>query len=114
MMLNYKLLGKRIKETRKLRKISQAKLAELTDLSVSYISHLENAKKKPSLQSFVSIALVMGITADTLLIGNQNNTPAEYQSEILILMQDCNSYEKKIIFDMVTALKKSLKESTNP
>ena len=40
---------------------SQAKLAEETDLSVSYISHIENAKRKASLENIRSIRKSRGM-----------------------------------------------------
>ncbi len=110
-MINYALIGKRIEETRKLRKLSQAKLAELTDLSVSYISYIENAKRKASLQSLVLIADVMGTTLDVLLSGNQGNECGEYHNEIILLMEDCNCYEKRIIFEQILSLKSSLRDN---
>ena len=49
--VNHRQIGYRIKEVREQNHISQAQLAEMTDLSVSYISHIENAKRKASLES---------------------------------------------------------------
>ena len=110
-MINYTLLGRRIEETRKLRKISQAELAELTELSVSYICYIENAKRKASLQSLVLIAGVMGTTLDSLLGGNQSNGKGEYHNELLLLMEDCTHYEKRIIFEQVLSLKAALRDN---
>lgn len=54
---------------------------------------------------------VLEVTIDELLSGNQRYDPAEYQTDMDILMDDCNSYEKRVIFDMVRALKVSLREN---
>lgn len=108
-MLNYYLIGRRIEEVRKQRQLSQAELAERTDLSVSYISHIENAKKKASLKSLVLISDVLGVTVDALLTGNQSHCQSEYQNEIILLMENCSNYEKRIIFDQIFSLKKSLR-----
>lgn len=110
-MLNYHLIGKRIEEIRKMRRISQAELAELTDLSVSYINYIENAKRKASLQTLVIIADVMEITVDILLVGNQNHGRGEYKNEILLLMEDCSNYEKRIIYEQILSLKASLRDN---
>ena len=110
-MINYTLVGRRIEETRRLRKLSQAELAELTELSVSYISYIENAKRKASLQSLVTIAEVMGTTLDSLLGNNQGNGNGEYQNELFLLMEDCTNYEKRIIFEQVLSLKAALRNN---
>lgn len=110
-MLNYYLIGKRVKEVRNMRKISQAELAELADLSVSYINYIENAKRKASLQTLVIIADVMEITVDILLVGNQNNGCGDYENDLLRLMEDCSNYEKRIIYEQVISLKASLRDN---
>ena len=86
-MLNYHLIGKRIKEMRKMRKITQSKLAELTNLSVSYVNYIENGKRKTSLQTLVMIADVMEITVDILLAGNQSYSRGEYKNDIFLLIR---------------------------
>ena len=110
-MLNYHLIGKRIKEMRKIRRITQAELAELTNLSVSYINYIENAKRKTSLQTLVMIADVMEITVDILLAGNQSHIRSEYKTDIFLLMEDCSSYEKRIICEQIQSLKTSLRHN---
>ena len=62
--VDYVLIGKRIKETRKKMHASQAELAEMTGLSVPYISNIETAYKKASLSSLISIANAAGISVD--------------------------------------------------
>ena len=42
MEINYALIGKRIRETRKQRGLSAEELAEIADLSTVYISYIEN------------------------------------------------------------------------
>lgn len=110
MDLNYKSIGNRIKEVRMMKQLSQADLAEFTDMSASYISHIETGIKKASLESLVRIANVLGITVDRLLYGNQPNNQKEYLGEFSELLKDCNSGEKRILFDVAAATKNSLRE----
>jgi len=111
MTLNFKLIGKRVKEIRMQQHISQAELAERIDMSVSYISHIENAKKQVSLEVLVRISNELGFTIDELLTGNQMYDHAEYQTDMDILMADCTSYEKRIIFELALAIKASIREN---
>jgi len=108
---NYKHIGQRIKEIRSLQRMSQAELAEQIDMSVSYISHIETAKKRASLTALVRIANVLGVTVDALLNGNQINDPMQYHSELITLLDDCDNYEKKMIFDSAASTRKSLKDN---
>lgn len=110
-MINYTLIGRRIGEIRKLRNITQAELAEMANLSISYISFIESAKKKASLKSLVSIAEVLETSVDSLLSGNIKNERFEYRNDIILLMEDCTIYEKRIIFEQMISLKTSLREN---
>ena len=101
--VNHRQIGYRIKEVRELNHISQAQLAEMTDLSVSYISHIENAKRKASLESIIRIVNALGITVDELLAGVQMNNPAAYQTDIDMLMEGCSENEKRFIYELIKA-----------
>ena len=111
MSLDYKTIGQRIKIVRKMKKMSQAKLAEHIDMSVPYISHIETARKKVSLTTLVLIANALGVTVDTFLIGNQTYDQAEYYSEITRIMEDCDNYERRLIYEVVAAVKIALRRS---
>ncbi len=99
--VNHRQIGYRIKEVREQNRLSQAQLAEITDLSVSYISHIENAKRKASLESIIRIVNALGITVDELLAGVQMNNPAAYQTDIDILMEGCSENEKRFVYELI-------------
>ncbi len=111
MVVNIKIIGRRVKESRIQKHMSQADLAERIDMSVTYISHIETAKKQASLESLVRIADVLGVTVDNLLNGNQANDATEYRTELAQLFEGCTSYEKRIIYEIASATKKSLLEN---
>ena len=111
MRINYALIGKRVRETRKQQKISQERLAELTGVSAGYISHIETARKKASLSILICIANALGITVDELLDGNQIYNPNDYQTDIDQIMDDCSLLEKRMIFELVCAAKGILRNN---
>jgi transcriptional regulator with XRE-family HTH domain len=80
-------------------------------MSVSYISHIETAKKQASLQALLKIANVLGVTVDHMLNGNQINDSAEYQIDLAWLIKDCTCYEKRVIYEIASATKKSLRDN---
>lgn len=111
MALNSKFIGRMIKESRIQKQMSQAVLAELIDMSVTYISYIETAKKQASLEALVRIADVLEVTVDNLLNGNLANDSTEYKTELAQLFEDCSSYEKRIVYEIALAAKKSLVEN---
>lgn len=102
--LDYKLIGRRIRERRLLANYSQEQLAWEAELSATYISYIENGTKKPSLESLVSICNVLGITLDSLLTGNQIHSNYDYQTDIAMIMKGTSSTEKRLIYELIYAL----------
>lgn len=111
MPINYSLIGIRIKETRNQQGISAEELAELANLSSVYISYIENAKRKPSLESLIKICNALGIMLDELLYGNLLYNPTEYQTDIDLLMADCSKNEKRFIYLILSAVKDILRSN---
>jgi len=110
MSLNFKLIGRRVKETRTWKRMSQAELAEHINRSVPYISHIETATKHPSLITLVLIANALDVTVDTLLNGNQKRDSSEYHLELIRLISDCDSDERRFIYRMASAAKDYLRD----
>lgn len=111
MQVNFVLIGKRVRETRKQQKLTQDQLAEMSDLTVGYISHVETARKKASLSALISISNALGITLDELLTGNQLHNPTDYQTDIDLLMADCSPMEKRMIYELISASKAILRNN---
>lgn len=108
MALNYKIIGKRIKEMRKKNQLTQEKLAEIIEKSTSYISYIETGKKQLSLETLVDIANALKVPADELLSYNIQ-FPNKARTEFNYILDDCSTYEKRIITDTAKALKQALK-----
>ena len=107
-VINTQIIGQRVKEIRLQNHISQAKLAEQVNLSATYISRIETAKKQASLKSLILISNALGVTVDSLLYGNQANSFTDYQSELSQLLKGCDNYEKRIVYEIALATRRSL------
>ena len=109
MSLNYKAIGKHIREVRQHNHLSQAMLSELVDKTPSYISYIENGNKSMSLDTFVLIANALGVSTDRLLMEQVTNSERCASEEITLLLSDCSTCEMLILMDVLKALKTSLK-----
>lgn len=110
MVVKNKLIGERIRELRETLSLTQAELAARVNVADSYISLIEHGKKQASLEIYITIANALGVTLDELLYGNQVNNPSEYQTDMDMILSDCSSFEKKVIYEMSKTLKKLLRE----
>lgn len=99
-MIDYTLIGSRIRLFRKRRGYTQEKLALTISTSTAYISNIENAIKKPSLQKLQQIAEALGVTInDFISPDNENGDPAKYIPDLL---SQCSSWEKRQLLNSLT------------
>lgn len=66
--MDYEALGKRIRAERKARGWTQMRLATAVHLSTSFLGHIERGTRKASLETVVSIANVLKVHLESLLI----------------------------------------------
>ncbi len=111
MSIDSKLIGRRIKEVRNLRKMPQTVLAEKCGITDSYLSYIECGKKAPSLEVIIKIARALDTSVDSLLEGNQSVNTGTYERELAEIMEDCSNYEKRVIFEMMCSLKKTIRQN---
>lgn len=111
MSLNLEILGRRIKEKRCEKGISQAHLAEMAGLEPSYVSIIERGKKQIGLDKLVAVAGALDTTLDHLLIGNQICDNIGFYAEMEKLFSDCTLYERRILIDVITAVKESIRRN---
>ena len=71
MTVNYKKLGKRLKEFRVKNGLTQEKLAELCDLSTSYISYIETGKRKLSFKTIEILSKYLRFEIEFIDVNNQ-------------------------------------------
>jgi len=106
MILDKKIIGKRIKKIRQENDLTQAELAEKCNLDVSYISRIESGKKSAGLISLVKLGKSLDVTVDAFLIGNFQNVPGEYESDLIHIFRNFNSNQKQMLFETALLIKK--------
>lgn len=65
--MNASTIGKRIRKYREAKGWRQEDFAEKIDLSVTYTGMIERGEKVPKLETFITIANVLEVSADLLL-----------------------------------------------
>ncbi|MBQ4551784.1 MAG: helix-turn-helix transcriptional regulator [Clostridia bacterium] len=66
-MLDYVSIGKQFRQQRKNLNLTQGIVAHIAGLSLSYYGHIERGARIPSLETFVKIVDVLGLSADQVL-----------------------------------------------
>jgi transcriptional regulator with XRE-family HTH domain len=65
--MDQKAIGRRIKHAREAKGFTQEQLAEKVDLSTSHMSVIERGIKPPKLETFIEIANILEVDANSIL-----------------------------------------------
>lgn len=107
--MDYSTIGRQIHRRRVELKLTQEKLAEQCDLSVSYMGAVERGDKIPSLETFIHIANVLGVSADQLLSGVLSVGNSFVASELSHDIAGLADKEQKLILDVIQTMISNLK-----
>ena len=113
-ILNYHLIGQRIRRYRLARGLSQEKLAEYVNISTTHLSHIETANTKLSLSVFVKIAEALSVQADDLLYDSNELSTLQLQQKISDALKNCSVEELLILYDIINATVESLHKNMDP
>lgn len=80
--MDTKAVGQRIKAARERRGLTQEELAALVNISPTHVSVIERGAKTVRMDTFVAIANVLEVSADSLLIDVVDHAAASAASEL--------------------------------
>ena len=111
-MLDYSSIGKRIKRLRLQKHMTQEALSEKIDISAKHLSNIENNNAHPSIETLVDIANILECSLDYLVLENIVETQeTNYNQEFINIMKSCTTHEKRILIEILYAVRKILKEN---
>lgn len=108
-VMDYRLLGKRIRAARLTAGFSQERLAEMVGLTSQHISHTEVASTKISLPALVKISNALNTSVDKLLSDNVLDSKPHILEDFQLLLDDCTGDEAYIMLQAAEAIKKSIR-----
>ncbi len=106
MRIDYKLIGKRIKEHRKSKNMTQEVLAEKADVTVGYISQIERGICKVNLDTMSVIANILECEVTDFISGSSTLQSSYLQDEIFSKLNLCNEKQKKMVLEFIELLLK--------
>lgn len=102
--MNSRMIGKRIRFYRESKKWTQEEFAEKVGLSLTYIGMLERGDKIPKLETFISIANTLEVSADMLLADVLTTGYSVKSTEMTSKLEKLSSDERERIYDVVDTL----------
>ena len=95
MDLDYKAVGKRIRQERLKCNETQQSLAELIDMSTAFVGCIETGKRKMSLDTFVKIVNALGLDSNFSVCNN----------ELSYLMEGLDNRNRELIIEIAKCIK---------
>ena len=102
--MDAKAVGQRIRAARERKHLTQEELAALVDISPTHVSVIERGTKIPRMDTFVAIANVLEVSADSLLVDVVDHAVESTASELSGLMENLPREEKERILKVVSAM----------
>ena len=93
--MDYVALGMRIRKQRKLMQMTPDQLSEKAGISLSFLGHIERGSRKSSLETLVSLANALEVSADYLLQDSlkivDSVAKSQYSSSVQSLLRELTS-----------------------
>lgn len=97
-------IGKRIRKYREAKGWRQEDFAEKTGLSVTYTGMIERGEKVPKLETFITIANVLNVSADLLLADVLSTGYSIKSSEMTEEISSLAPFERDRIYSVVNTM----------
>ena len=107
MLIDYRIIGNRIKRYRKKAGLTQEKLAEKLDISVSFQSRLERGAAKISLEKLVQTAEFINVSISQLITGAKENSEDYLNTDISRITKDFNAEKMKLLLEIAGVIAKN-------
>lgn len=108
--MDYKLIGRNIRNARRLAGLTQENLAEQVELSVNHISHVEIGTSPISLPALIKICNALNITSDYLLYDNLPTTTGHISADVVRCFKDASPKEVCIMLSVAQAAKQTMRQ----
>lgn len=108
-MLDYKILGQKIKAVRTNSGYTQEQASAIAQISADHWSHIETCATKLSLPALVSIANALKVSVDFLLSDSLYESKAYFSDEVSKVFSDANSNEMYVMLQSASAIKQSMR-----
>ncbi len=100
MSLDYRIIGKRIKEERMNKHLTQEEMSDLIDTSVAFYSRLETGKTPINLKRMVQIAEILDKPVGYFITGITENTENYLSQDFKNILEKCTPQKQRFIYEV--------------
>lgn len=107
--LNYKLIGKRLREIRKKRGYTQEEVSERAGISAQHCSGIECGSAKVSLPALIRLCNALDATPDEILMDSVVQVTPLASKEIVEVFSGCTADEMFLMLSQAKSIKEALR-----
>ena len=103
-MLDYKIIGERIKKARNIRGMTQDRLSQEIGVSIAFLSRIERGSSHISLKRLSQICNILQIEEGQILNGTSENSSEYLNTDFKMLLDKCSEKQKKMIYEVAKTI----------
>jgi len=107
--MDYRAVGKRIRNERVNIELTQAELAEKVNVTTAYIGQIERGERKFSIETLLNIATVLNVSVDYILSEEGNLYTASLHQQMASLLDNRGPEDIAMAIDIIKAVFERLK-----
>lgn len=108
MIIDYKIIGKRIKAERAKHKFTQEEMAEKLNTSVAFYSRIETGRSHVNLTRIMEIANILNVSAGYFLTGIEEDGNNYLYEDFKVILEKCTPKQQKFIYKMAEVVSEEL------
>lgn len=98
--IDYKIIGKRIKDARTKANITQQTLGEMIDASTVYLSKIERGGTHVNLKRLMQISIALKVPIQYLVAGTTEESEVYLKREFKELLDECTPDKQRLIYNI--------------
>ena len=102
-IMEYELIGKRIKKARRDKGITQEKFAEELGVSVSFISQVETGEKRFNLERITEVSKILERPINYFIDGYEEKDKSNFE-EVIDLLKKMSDKQLKLALEIIKAI----------
>ena len=103
-MIDYKIIGERLKKARIDRKMTQIELAKKIGVSVAFLSRIERGRSELNLKRLGQICKELVVSEGYILNGTYEGTNSYLDNDFKELLNKTTVEQKKMIYEMLKVI----------
>lgn len=104
MVVDYAIIGERIKKARKAKHMTQEKLAEQIGVSIAFLSRIESGNSKINIKRLSQICEILDLTEGEILNGSSVESDLYLNTEFTHLLNEGSPEQQKLIYEIAKVI----------